>query len=57
MHLTAYAACTKNLKNACQIWFVECVSTIKHIISVIHYTICGVVCFQLTLSSVMIERI
>ena len=32
--------------NACQIYFVECVSTIKHILSVIHHTICGVVCFQ-----------
>ena len=27
---------------------VECVSKIKHIISVIHYTICGAVCFQFT---------
>ena len=26
--------------------FVECVSTIKHIFSVIHYTIHGAVCFQ-----------
>ena len=33
---------------ACQIYFVECVSKIKHILSVIHYTICEVVCFQLT---------
>ena len=31
--------------------FVECVSKIKHILSVIHYTICGAVCFQFTLSS------
>ena len=37
-----------NLLNACQIYFVECVSKIKHIISVIHYTICGAVCFQFT---------
>ena len=36
------------LKNACQIIFVECVSTIKHILSVIHYTICGAMCFQFT---------
>ena len=36
------------LKNACQIYFVECVSKIEHILSVIHYTICGAVCFQLT---------
>ena len=28
-----------NLLNACQIYFVECVSKIKHILSVIHYTI------------------
>ena len=28
--------------------FVECVSKIKHILSVIHYTICGAVCFQFT---------
>ena len=37
---------TLNLQNACQIYFVECVSKIKHILSVIHYTICGAVCFQ-----------
>ena len=36
------------LINACQIKFVECVSTIEHIILVIHYTICGAVCFQFT---------
>ena len=29
-------------------WFVECVSKIKHILSVIYYTICGAVCFQFT---------
>ena len=28
--------------------FVECVSKIKHILSVIYYTICGAVCFQFT---------
>ena len=28
--------------------FVECVSKIKNILSVIHYTICGAVCFQFT---------
>ena len=28
--------------------FVECVSKIKHILSVIHYIICGAVCFQFT---------
>ena len=37
---------TLNLKNACQTYFVECVSKIKHIFSVIHYTIYGAVCFQ-----------
>ena len=37
-----------NLQNACQIYFVECVSKIKHILSVIHYTICGALCFQFT---------
>ena len=31
-----------------KIYFVECVSKIKHILSVIHYTICGAVCFQFT---------
>ena len=34
-----------------KIYFVECVSKIKHILSVIHYTICGAVCFQFTNSS------
>ena len=33
---------------ACQIYLVECVSKIKHILSVIHYTICGAICFQFT---------
>ena len=37
-----------NLKNACQINFVECVSKLKHLLSVIHYTICRAVCFQFT---------
>ena len=31
-----------------QIYFVECVSNITHILIVIHYTICGAVCFQFT---------
>ena len=35
-----------NLRNACQIYFVKCVSKIKHIFLVIHYTIYGAVCFQ-----------
>ena len=41
----------------CQIYFVECVSKVKHIFSVIHYTIYWAVCFQFTHSLVMIERI
>ena len=39
---------TLNLWNACQIYFVECVSKTKLIFSVIHYTIYGAVCFQFT---------
>ena len=39
---------TLNLSNACQVYFVECVSTIKHILSIIHYTIYWAVCFQFT---------
>ena len=39
---------TLNLWNACQIYFVECVSKVEHILSVIHYTICGAACFQFT---------
>ena len=39
------------------IYFVECVSKIRHILSVIHYTIRGAVCFQFTHFHVMIERI
>ena len=37
-----------NLQTASQIYSVEGVSKIKHILSVIHYTICGAVCFQFT---------
>ena len=37
-----------NLWNTCKRYFVECVSKIKHILSVIHYTMCGAVCFQFT---------
>ena len=44
-------------QNACQIYFVEGVSKIKHILSVIPHTICGAVCFQLPISLVMIEII
>ena len=39
---------TLNLWNARQIYFVECVSKIKHIFSVIHYAIYGALCFQFT---------
>ena len=39
---------TLNLWNACQIYFVVCVSGTRHILSVIHYTIRGAVCFQFT---------
>ena len=38
---------TLNLWNACQI-YCECVSKIKHILSVIHFTTCRAVCFQFT---------
>ena len=36
--------------------FVKCVNKIRHIRSVIHYTIPGAVCFQFTHSLMMIER-
>ena len=39
---------TLNLSNASQIYSVDCVSKIKHILFVIHYTIGGAVCFQFT---------
>ena len=39
---------TLNLLNACQIYFVECVSKVKHIISVIHYALYGAAWFQFT---------
>ena len=38
---------TLNLQNACQIYFVACVSKIKHV-SVIHCAICGAQCFRFT---------
>ena len=37
-----------SLQNACQIYFVECVSKIKNIFSVIHYRTYGIMCFQFT---------
>ena len=37
-----------SLSSLCKLMFVECVSKIKLILSVIHYTICGAVCFQFT---------
>ena len=43
--------------NACQIYLVECVSKMRHILLVIHYTIRGSVCFQFTHFLVTIERI
>ena len=46
-HCANFSECIE-LINACQIYFVECVSKINHILSVIHYTICGAVCFQFT---------
>ena len=42
---------SEGIELACQIYFVECVSKIKQMFSVIHYTICGAVCFQFTHSS------
>ena len=39
---------TLNLWNVCQIYFVECVSKIEHILLVIHYSIDEAVCFQFT---------
>ena len=47
-HYRHCANLSGDIENACQIYFVECVSKIKHILSVIHYTICGAVCFQFT---------
>ena len=32
----------------CLSYFIECGSKIKHVLSVIHYTLCGAVCFQVT---------
>ena len=37
---------TLKLSNASQIYFVEYLSKIKPILSVVHYTICGAACFQ-----------
>ena len=45
------------IKIACQIYFVESVSKIKHILSVIHYTICEGCFFSCPISLVMIEKI
>ena len=39
---------TLNLWNFCQLYFVECVSKIEHILLVIHYSRYGAVCFQFT---------
>ena len=48
---------TLNLWTACQMYVVECLSNIKHILLVIHHTIYGTVCFNLPISLVMIEKI
>ena len=47
-HYHHCANLSEDIELACQIYFVECVSKIKHIFSVIHYTIYGAVCFQFT---------
>ena len=44
----SYIKTTLNLQNACQIYFVECVSKTMRILSITHYTICGAVSFQFT---------
>ena len=46
-----------NLLNACQIYFVECVSKIKHILSDIHYKIYGAVFLFTNFPVVMIKKI
>ena len=48
---------TLNLKIACQIYFVECVSKIKHIFSVIHYVVYGLCVFSLPIFLLLIEKI
>ena len=49
---------TLNLWNACQVYFVECVSKIKPVFSVIHHTKYMELCvFSLPISLVKIERI
>ena len=45
------------IKIACQIYFVESVSKIKHILPVIHYTICEGCFFSCPISLAMIEKI
>ena len=35
-------------KMSARYFYVECVNKIKHILSIIHYTIYGAVCFQFT---------
>ena len=56
-HLIIIIVKALNLWNACQRYFVQCVSKIKHILSIIHYTKYGAVCFHSPISLVMIERI
>ena len=49
-HYHHFASISEDIEliNACQIYFVECVNKIKHIISFIHYSIFRAVCFQFT---------
>ena len=47
-HYHHYANLSEDIELVGQSYFVECVSKIKHILSVIHFTICGAVCFQFT---------
>ena len=57
-HYHHCANLSEDIELICQIYFVECVSKIKHIPSVIHHTICEGLCvFSLPISPVMIERI
>ena len=57
-HLIIIIVQTLNFWNVCQIYFVDCVSNIEHILLVIHYSMYGAVLFfRLPNSLVMVERI
>ena len=57
-HYHHCANLSEDIEHACQIYFVECVSKIKQIFSVIHYTIyMGLCVFSLPINLVMIRRI